>query len=202
GDLHPEMVLPLDASKEESITALMAALGDRFGHLDGLVHSIASAKRGELGGRFSDITPDGYQFAHLVSSYSLISLTRHAKPLMQGGGSVITLTYLGAERAVANYNVMGSAKAALEANVRYLAMELGESSIRVNAVSAGPIRTLASAGVKDFIELLREARERAPLRRNVELEEVANVSGFLLSPLSSGMTGQVVYVDCGYNIAG
>ncbi|MDH4121348.1 MAG: SDR family oxidoreductase [Deltaproteobacteria bacterium] len=201
--LAPELVMPLDVADEASMAAVFQQIQKTMGGLQVFIHSIASAKRGELDGKFSDITQDGYLYAHQISSYSLISLVRHAKPLLQAsGGSVVTLSYIGAERAVKNYNVMGSAKAALEANVRYLAMEMGPDNIRVNAVSAGPIRTLSSAGVKDFLNLMHNAKEHSPLQRDLEPAEVANMVTFLSSNAASGVTGQTIYVDCGYNIHG
>ena len=202
-EFGPEFVLPLDVTDPDSVNTLYRTLEETWGHLDILVHSIATAMRDELSGRPSDISLQGYLLAQQVSAYSLIELMRGARPLMtQRGGSVITLTYIGSDRAVPNYNVMGSAKAALEANVRYLAMELGAENIRVNAISAGPIRTVSASGIKDFLGLLHNAAEKAPLKRNVTQEEVAHVAAFLASSLSSGITGQTLFVDAGYNVWG
>ena len=200
---QPELVLPLDVTDNESVVALVDMIGKKMGRLHVLVHSIASAKREELGGRFSDISLEGFLFAQQVSAYSLIELVREMRPLMAGeGGSVITLTYIGSERAAKNYNVMGSAKAALESNVRYLACEFGEENIRINSVSAGPIRTVSASGVRDFLDLLHHAETYSALKRNITQEEVANTVAFLASSMSSGITGQIVYVDGGFNIHG
>jgi enoyl-[acyl-carrier protein] reductase I len=201
-EISPDLRLPLDVSLPGSLDSAFATLRERWGRLDVLVHSIASAKREELGGRTSDITLDGFLLAQRVSAYSLIELVHAARPLMGEGGSVIALTYIGSERATNNYNVMGAAKAALEANVRYLAMELGPERIRVNAISAGPIRTLSASGIRDFLDLLHSAAERSALKRNVTQEEVANATVFLASGLASGITGQTIFVDGGYNIWG
>jgi enoyl-[acyl-carrier protein] reductase I len=201
-DLKPAMLVPVDVGDPASVTAMYGAVRERFGKLHVLVHSIASAKREELSGRHSEISLDGYLYALNISAYSLIALTREARALMTEGGSILTLTYIGAERAVLHYNVMGSAKAALEANMRYLAKELGPDNIRVNAISAGPIRTLSASGIKDFLDLLHQAADLSALKRNVTLEEVAHTATFLASTRSSGITGQVIHVDAGYNIFG
>jgi enoyl-[acyl-carrier protein] reductase I len=166
------------------------------------VHSVAYAPAEELKGDFVNTTREGFRIAHDVSVYSLIALARAAAPLMIGGGSVITLTYYGAEKVVPRYNVMGVAKAALEATVRYLASDLGKQNVRVNAISAGPIKTLAARGIAGLGDMLSSHAERAPLKRNVETEEVGKAGLFLASDLSSGITGEVIYVDCGYNIMG
>jgi enoyl-[acyl-carrier protein] reductase I len=193
---------PCDVAFDEELARLGESLKRDLGSLDFLVHSLAFAEKADLEGSFVDTSRKGYRLAQDVSSYSLIALARVAAPLMERGGSIVTLTYLGSERAVKNYNVMGVAKAALEASVRYLAVDLGPRKIRVNAVSAGPINTVAARGISDFGAILDVVAERAPLKRNVELEEVANSTLFLLSDLSSGITGEVLYVDCGYNIVG
>ena len=173
-----------------------------FSTVDFIVHCIAFADRNDLEGRFVDTTRNGYLLAQEVSSFSLTAISRTVLPLMESGGSIVTLSYLGSERAVRNYNVMGVAKAALESSVRYLALDLGEQAVRVNAISAGPINTLAARGISGFSEIFQHVAERAPLKRNVELEEVANTALFLVSPLSTGITGEVIYVDCGYHIVG
>ncbi len=199
---QPSPLYPCDVTKDEDIEQLGRDLRENFGTLDFLVHSIAFADRNDLEGKFLDTSRAGYQLAQDVSSYSLTAVSRMAAPMMENGGSIVTMTYLGAARAVRNYNVMGVAKAALEASVRYLASELGERQIRVNAVSAGPINTLAARGISGFTEILDHVASVAPLRRNVEVDEVANTSVFLLSPLSSGITGETIYVDGGYNTVG
>jgi enoyl-[acyl-carrier protein] reductase I len=201
-DLKPALLVPLDVGDPASVAALAGALRDRLGTVHVLVHAIANSKREELSGRHSDISRDGFLYALDISAYSLIALTRAVRPLMTEGGSILTLSYIGAERATHNYNVMGGAKAALEANVRYLAMELGPENIRVNAISAGPIRTLAASGIKDFLDLLHQAAALNALKRNVTVEEVAAAATFLASPRGSGITGQVIHVDGGFNIFG
>ena len=202
-DLHAEVVLPLDVGDTDAMSVMVEEIGSRWGKLHIIVHSIAGAKREDLSGRFSDTSLEGYQFAHEVSGYSLIGLVRAFRALLTvDGGSVVTLSYIGSIRVTPNYNVMGSAKAALEANVRYLAMELGADDIRINAVSAGPIRTLSAAGIRDFLDLLHNASTHSALKRNVEIEEVGQAVAFLASRASSGITGHVLFVDCGYNIYG
>jgi enoyl-[acyl-carrier protein] reductase I len=199
-----EMVLPLDVSSDAEIDACFATLGERWDGLDGIVHSIAFAPKSELEGEYIDaVTREGFATAHDISSYSFAALAKAGRPLMQGrNGALVTMSYLGAVRAVPNYNVMGIAKASLEANVRYLAASLGPEGTRVNAVSAGPIRTLAAAGIADFRSMLKQVEERTPLRRNVTIEEVGNAAAFLCSDLASGITGDVLYVDTGYHILG
>lgn len=195
--------LPLDATDDGQIDAAFEKIRSEHGGLDHLVHSIAFAKREELDGRTLDTSRDGYLLAQEVSAYSLIALARRAEPLMENrNGSIVTLTYLGGERVVPNYNVMGIAKAALEMSVRYLAADLGPKGIRANAVSAGPIKTLAAKGIRGFSEVLRIVEERAPLRRNVTAEEVAEVAVFLLSDAARAVTGEVVHVDCGFHALG
>jgi enoyl-[acyl-carrier protein] reductase I len=196
------LLIPLDVTSDDDVTGLGESLREHFGTIDFLVHSIAFADKADLEGRFLDTSREGYRLAQEISSYSLTALTRAVTPLMETGGSILTMTYLGGERAVKNYNVMGVAKAALESSVRYLASELGEKQIRVNAVSAGPVNTLAARGIAGFTDILDVVAEKAPLRRNVELEEIAGAAVFFLSPLSTGVTGEVLYVDCGYNILG
>ncbi len=203
GDLGDPWRRECDVTDEEAVRSFFGALREDFGGVDYLVHSVAFAKREELGGNFVETSWDGYEMAQHVSAYSLIRLCRHAAPLMEGrDGAVIALTYYGAEKVVPNYNVMGVAKAALEASVRYLASDLGPQGIRVNAVSAGPIRTLSASGVGGFTSMLDIVAERAPLRRNVTTEDVGKASRFLLSSEASGITGQVLYVDAGVSIMG
>jgi len=201
-ELGSELVLPLDVADDAQIDEVMAKIGQKWDGLDILVHSVAFAPREELEGRMIDAsTREGFKIAHDISAYSLTACTKAAHELLKkSNGSVLTVSYLGAERAVPNYNVMGIAKASLEATVRYLAADLGQDNIRVNAVSAGPIRTLAAAGIKDFRSMLDKAAQSTPLRRNVTIEEVGNTSAFLCSDLASGITGEVTYVDGGYNI--
>lgn len=195
-------VLPCDVSKDEDIAATFAALATQWGRVDIVIHAVAFALREELKCRFSNTSRDGFHVAMDVSVYSLIAIARHAAPLMRDGGTVLTLTYFGAEKVLPNYNVMGIAKAALEASVRYLAWDLGPQKIRVNAISAGPLRTLSSAGITGFKDMLHHHEERAPLRRNVRIEEVADSAVYLCSDLGSGVTGEVLHVDAGYNVVG
>ena len=191
-----------DVSSDAEIEALFAQLKERFGRLDVLVHAVAYAPAEDLRGDFLQTSRDGFRIAHDVSVYSLIAVTRAAAPLMTEGGSVITLTYFGAEKVVPHYNVMGVAKASLEATVRYLASSTGPLGIRVNAISAGPIKTLAARGVGALGDMLKAHSERAPLRRNVDQLEVGGAALWLASSLSSAVTGETIYVDCGYNIMG
>ncbi len=202
-DLPGSVVLPCDVTKQGEIDCLVENLREHFGGLDALVHAIAYAKREELEGDFFNTSKEGYMLAHEVSSYSLTALARGALPLMEGRkGSIVTLTYIGGERVVKNYNIMGIAKAALEASVRYLAHDLGPRGIRVNAISAGPVRTLSAAGVSGFSQILDHIASQAPLRRNITADEVGDVCMFLCSELSRGITGSTLYVDAGYNIMG
>lgn len=200
--VNADLVVPCDVTDDEQVARTFAQIKEQWGGLDVLVHSVAYANKEDLGGRFSDTTREGYLRAVEISAYSLVHLAREARPLMDEGASIITMTYYGAEKAVPNYNIMGVAKATLEASVRYLAADLGPDGIRVNAVSAGPIKTLAASGVKNFRKLLSIAEERAPLRRNVTQEEVGKTALFLCSDMGSGITGEVVHVDSGYNILG
>jgi enoyl-[acyl-carrier protein] reductase I len=193
-------VVHCDVTNDTSIETAFAQIGEQFGKIDGLVHSIAHAKVEDLQGEFVATSRDGFLLAQDISAYSLVAVARAARPFMKDGGSVVTMSYLGGERAVDNYNVMGVAKAALESSVRYLAKDLGSDAIRVNAISAGPIRTLAAKGVRGFNDVLHQMVERAPLKRNVDAEEVGNVTAFFLSDLSSGITGEVIHVDAGYHI--
>ena len=203
GSLGSELVLPCDVTNEEEVAAVARSIEESHGRLHGLVHSIAFAKREELVGSYLDTSPEGFRIAQEVSAYSLVTLCRHAAPLLSvEGGSVVALTYLGSERVVPHYNVMGVAKASLEASIRYLAYDLGPKKIRVNGVSAGPIKTLASRVIAEFNDMLAYVEARAPLRRNVEVSEVAQATAFLLSDLASGITGEVLYVDAGYHVMG
>ena len=203
GEAMPDsLLLPCDVTKQEEVDETFKRVGKEFGRLDFLIHSIAFAPREALDGEFANTSRNAFLTALEISAFSLPQLARAATPLMTEGGSIVTMTYYGAEKVVAGYNVMGVAKAALEASVRYLANDLGSRNIRVNAISAGPIQTLSARGVADFSTMLKHAAERAPLRRNVEPREVGNTALFLCSPLASGITGEVIYVDCGYNIMG
>jgi len=191
-----------DLSFDDQVVKLFETLKDRYGVLQGLVHSVAYAPAEELKGEFVNTSREGFRIAHDVSVYSLIAVSRAAAPLMTEGGGIVTLTYYGAEKVVPKYNVMGVAKAALEATVRYLANDLGPKGIRVNAISAGPIKTLAARGISQLGEMLKSHAERAPLKRNVDAGEVGATAAFLLSQAGSGITGETLYVDCGYNIMG
>lgn len=191
-----------DVSSDEEIAKLFAALQERYGVLHGLVHSVAYAPAEDLKGDFVNTSREGFRIAHDISVYSLIAVVRAAAPLMTEGGGIVTMTYYGAEKVVPKYIVMGVAKAALEATVRYLSSDLGAKNIRVNAISAGPIKTLAARGISQLGEMLRAHAERAPLKRNVDPAEVGSTAVFLLSEGSSGITGETLYVDCGYNIMG
>jgi enoyl-[acyl-carrier protein] reductase I len=200
-EFGPCPVLPCDVASDAQIDALFDALKREWGALDGLLHSIAFAPREALSGDFlNGLTRAAFTTAHDISSYSMAALAKGARPLMQGRqGALVTLTYLGAERVLPSYNVMGLAKASLEANVRYLASCLGPEGIRVNAISAGPIKTLAAAGIGGFSKILNFVAQNAPLRRNVTIDEVGNVAAFLLSDLASGITGEITYVDAGFS---
>ena len=202
--LDNPLVVPCDVSNDEQIATLAETLDKEFGGLDFIVHGAAFAQAAELSNPFVETSREGFRIALDISAYSLIGLTRACLPLMEkrGGGSVVTLTFLGSDRVFPNYNVMGVAKAALESTVRYLAADLGQKNIRVNAVSAGPIKTLAAAGISGFSTILQVYRERTPLKRNVELSEVADAAVFLLSPASRAITGEVLMVDAGYHAIG
>ena len=199
----PPLLVKCDTSDDASVQTAFARIGQEFETLDCLVHAIAFAHRQDLEGRYVDTSRDGYRLALDVSAFSLNSLVRGAEPLLVEGSGVVALTYIGSVRAVPNYNVMGVAKAALESGIRYLAVEMGHRQIRVNGLSAGPLRTLASRGIRDFPAMHRKHAERAALRRNVDADEVADAALFLCSALSRGMTGEIMYVDAGYrNAAG
>ena len=199
-----DIVLPCDVALDADVEGVAHSIADRWGALDILVHSVAYAPREAIQGDYLDnLDREAFRVAHDISSYSLAALAKACRPLMRGhNSSVLTLSYLGAVRALANYNVMGVAKASLEANVRYLARALGPDGIRVNAISAGPIKTLAAAGIAGFRKMLDHVETNAPLRRSVTIEDVGNVAAFLCSDLAAGVTGEVTYVDAGYNILG
>ncbi|MEQ1573427.1 MAG: enoyl-ACP reductase [Vicinamibacterales bacterium] len=201
---HSPLVLPCDVASDADIDTVFAKLDQEFGGLDFVVHGAAFARKEELSEPFSNTSREGFRLAMDISAYSLIALARGAAPLMEkrGGGSIVTLSYLGSERVFPNYNVMGVAKAALEANVRYLAADLGPKNIRVNAVSAGPIKTISAMGIGGFSNILGVYRDRAPLRRNVDTIEVGEAATFLLSSAARGITGEVLMVDAGFHVTG
>jgi len=196
------LVIPCDVTRDEDIDEVYKRIREEFGKLDFLVHSVARARDEDLSGRFVDTSRDGFHLAMDISAYSFVAAVRGAAPLMTDGGSVVTMTYIGSERAMPKYNVMGVAKAALESSVRYLASELGPERIRVNAISAGPVNTLAARGVSGFMGMYAHFREVAPIRRNIEASDIGDAALFLLSELSRGITGEVIYVDGGYRIVG
>lgn len=201
-EMPGSLLLPCNVSRDEEIEKLGEEIEKNYGKLHGLVHSIAYARKEELAGRYADTSREGFRLAQDISAYSLTALSRHLSPLMTDGGSIITMTFQGSQRVIKNYNVMGVAKAALEASVRYLAHDLGTLGIRVNAISAGPVRTISAKGVADFDLMLRNAKEKTPLRRLVEADEVAGAALFLAGDLSTAVTGTILYVDCGYHIMG
>ena len=203
--LTGSVILPCDVTNDRDIDSVFDEVGKHFGgKLDSIVHSVAFAPREDLENDFVKTSRDGFKTAHDISAYSLVAIARAAQPLLEKSeiASILALTYYGAEKAVEGYNVMGVAKASLEASVRYLAANLGPKNIRVNAISAGPVNTLAARGIKGFTGMLKHHAERAPMRRNVELEEIGNAALFLVSPWGTGVTGEVMFVDCGYNIVG
>ncbi len=200
--LDDSLVVPCDVSDQATVDAAIEAIRAKYGRLDFIVHSIAFAPKEALEGEFVATTRDAFRTALEISAFSLTQVALAASPLMTEGGSIVTMSYYGAEKVVMNYNVMGVAKAALEASTRYLAADLGKDNIRVNAISAGPINTLSARGVKNMGSLLNYVGERSPLKRNVTQTEVGNTAMFLVSELSSGITGETIYVDCGYNIMG
>ncbi len=201
--LNSELILPCDVQSDEQLDRVFAEVQSRWGKIDGVIHSVAFADGEDLKNRFSKTSRKGFQLALDVSAYSLVAVAGRAEALMrESGGSIITLSYLGAERVVPNYNVMGVAKAALESAVRYLAADLGPNNIRVNAISAGPVKTLAASGIPHFRDMLNSFAEKAPLRRAITQDDVANSALYLLGPLSSGVTGETIYVDSGFNILG
>jgi enoyl-[acyl-carrier protein] reductase I len=201
--LKDPVLFPCDVTRDEDLDRLAVSLREQFGGLDFVVHSVAFALREELDGEFLNTSREGYRLAQDISSYSLTAVARRAVPLMEGrGGSIVTLTYLGGERVVPHYNVMGVAKAALDASMRYLAADLGPKGIRVNAISAGPVKTIAASGVHGISKMLEYHRAHAPLRKNTEQEEVGDAALFLVSPLSRGVTGEVIHVDGGFHVMG
>jgi len=202
GELPGSLVLPCDVTRDDEIDALFAKVKEEFGRLDILVHCVAFARKEDLEAEFLATSRDGFKTALDISAYSLTALARRAAPLMEGGGSIVALTYLGSGKVVPGYNVMGVAKAALESSIRYLAQDLGKRNIRVNGISSGPISTLAARGVPGFTKMLQIVRERAPLPRNTEPAEVGDAALFLCSPLARGITGEVIHVDNGYHIMG
>ncbi len=204
GQCDSQLTVACDVSSDDEIQGVFDYLSQHWDGLDGIVHSVAYAPRKALEGDYlASVDREAFQIAHDISSYSFAALAKAGRPMMQGrNAALLTLSYLGAERVIPNYNVMGVAKASLEANVRYMASSLGPEGIRVNAVSAGPIRTLAASGISNFREMLSKAENAAPLRKNVTIEEVGNAGAFLCSDLASGITGEIVYVDAGYNIVG
>ena len=197
-DAH--LLLPCDVTKDEEIEATFRTIKEKVGVIHGIAHCIAFANKEELSGEYLNTTREGFLLAHNISSYSLTAVAKAARPLMTEGGAIITLTYLGGERVVQNYNVMGVAKASLDASVKYLANDLGKDGIRVNAISAGPIRTLSAKGISDFNSVLKMIEERAPMRRSVTPEDVGNAALFLLSDLATAITGETLHVDSGFNI--
>lgn len=201
-EMPGSLLVECDVTDDTQIKTAFEQIHEAWGSLDGVVHSIGFAKAEDLSQAYVETSRDGYALAQDISAYSLVAVSREAKKYLASGGSIVTLTYMGAERVIPNYNVMGVAKAALEASVKYLAHDLGPSNIRVNAISAGPIRTLAAKGVKDFNSMLSVIEERSPLRRGTDPEEVADTTVFLLSHMSRGITGEVIHVDSGYNIMG
>ncbi|WP_027408904.1 enoyl-ACP reductase FabI [Anoxybacillus tepidamans] len=194
------LLLPCDVTSDEEIEKCFAEIKEKVGTIHGIAHCIAFANKDDLSGEYMNVSREGFLLAHNISAYSLTAVARAAKDLMAEGGSIVTLTYLGGERVVQNYNIMGVAKASLDASVKYLANDLGKYGIRVNAISAGPIRTLSAKGVSDFNSILKEIEERAPLRRTTTQEEVGDAALFLFSDLSRGVTGEIIHVDSGYHI--
>jgi len=201
-ELDDALLVPCDVTNQDEVDAACKAIADKYGRLDFVIHSIAFAPREALEGEFLDTSREAFLTALEISAYSLTQVARAAKPLMTDGGSIVTMSYYGADKVVQNYNVMGVAKSALESSTRYLANDLGQHGIRVNAISAGPINTLSARGVKNLVGIFKHVEERAPLKRNVEASEVGSTALFLVSGMSSGITGETIYVDCGYNIMG
>lgn len=201
-ECNADFIFQYDATDAASIHSAVETVKQQWGTVDVLIHSMAYANKEDLQGRFIDTTREGFTLSLDVSAYSLIDMVKHFEPILNEHAAIVTISYYGAEKYVPNYNVMGVAKSALESSVRYLAVDLGKRNIRVNAVSAGPIRTLAASGITNFAHILRTIEEKSPLQRNVTIEEVGNAVLFLSSPLAGGITGEVLHVDCGYNIIG
>lgn len=201
-EFEAKLIVQCDVNKDESVASAFEEIGEKIGRIDGLVHSLAFAHAEDLRADFIDTSRDGYAFAQDTSAYSLVTVAKHARPLLTEGSCIATMSYLGAERVLDGYNVMGVAKAALEASVRYLANDLGKNGIRINAISAGAVRTLSAKGVPSFNTILHQIEEKAPLKRNITQEEVGNMTVAILSNLSSGVTGETIYVDAGYHIMG
>jgi len=201
-NIQPALLVTCDVASDESIGQAFDEIGEKLGVIHGVIHSVAFANKEDLQGEFANTSRDGFLLAQEISAYSLVTVTNAARKYMTEGGSIVTQSYLGSERVVKNYNVMGVAKASLEASVRYLAEDVGKNSIRVNAISAGPIRTLSAKGVSGLNEIHSVIEERAPLRRNVDQEQVGDATMFLVSDLSRGITGEVIHVDSGYHIMG
>ena len=201
-DMEAKLFVTCDVASDKSIEEAFQEIKEKVGTIHGVVHSVAFANREELKGEYADTSRDGFLLAHEISAYSLVKVTKEARKLMTEGGSIVTQSYLGAERVIRNYNVMGVAKAALEASVRYLAEDVGKDRIRVNAISTGPIRTVSAKGVSGLNEIHSVIEEKAPLRRNVDQDQVGDATMFLLSDLSRGITGEVIHVDSGYHIMG
>ena len=201
--LGSELVLPCDVTKDEEMDAVFAEVEKKWGGVDTVVHAIAFANKDELKGEYLDTSREGFALALDVSAYSLVALAKRAAPLMEGrGGSIITMTYYGSEKVVPNYNVMGVAKAALETSVRYLASDLGPRGVRINSISAGPVKTLAAMGISGFKSILKQVEEKAPLRRNITTDDVAGTALYLASDLASGVTGENIHVDSGFSVMG
>jgi len=202
-ELGSSLCFPMDVSLDEEISAVFSSLREHWDGLDIIVHALAFAPRECLAGTYIEsVTREGFRIAHDISAYSFPAMAREALPMLRHGGALLTMSYLGAERSVPNYNVMGPAKAALESSVRFMALDLGPRNIRVNAISAGPIKTLAASGVGNFRKLMQHAEAATPLKRNVTIEDVGNASAFLCSDLAAGITGEIVHVDCGYSTVG
>ena len=202
GELGTEQYFECDVARQESIENACEQIKAAYGEIDFIVHAVAFSDKNELKGRYVDTSPENFANTMNISCYSLVSISKHLAPIMTREGSILTLSYYGAEKVIPNYNVMGVAKAALETSVKYLALDLGVDGIRVNAISAGPIRTLAAAGIADFRKMLNYNEKNSPLKRNVTGEDIAGAAVFLLSKASSGVTGEILHVDCGYNIVG
>jgi enoyl-[acyl-carrier protein] reductase I len=201
-ELGAAFIFPCDVSKDEDIAACAETVREKWGTADILVHAVAFANRDDLQGRYMDTTREGFSMALDISAYSLVAMCKHFEPILNENASVLTLSYYGAQKHVPHYNVMGVAKAALEASVRYLAYDLGQKSIRINAISAGPLKTLASSGISGFHKILNHIETFTPLKKNISIEEVGNTALFLASPLASGITGDVLFVDAGYHTSG